>query len=154
LIWWGRECSHDGFDFVFSTMGRPVELGFGAEFFFFLDMVEPFGVGHGGAWGDHADPLAVGGLGEVDGDTQAAGEGGEAGDVVVMLVGDEDGVQGGGVFVGDGHALEEFTAGEAGVDEQAGVGGGDDRGVALGAGGEDGHAHGLEDTPRGCGLGG
>ena len=110
-------------------------------------MVEPLGVGHGGARGDHADPGAVGGLGEEDGDAQAAGEDGEAGDVVLMLVGDEDGVEGGGVFAGEGHALEEFAAGEAGVDEQAGAGGGDDRGVALGAGGEDGHAHIGYDTP-------
>ena len=114
---------------------------FGAGFFFGLDVVEPLGVGHGGAGGDHADPGAVGGLGEVDGDAQAAGEGGEAGDVVLMLVGDEDGVEGGGIFVGELHALEQLAAGEAGVDEQAGVGGGDDRGVALGAGGENGHAH-------------
>src|ERR1700676_3795918 len=69
-----------------------------------------------------------------------------------MLVGDEDGVEGGGVFVGDGHALEEFAAGEAGVDEEAGVSGGDDRRVALGAGGENGHAHRFQDTPNGCGL--
>jgi hypothetical protein len=42
----------------------------------------------------------VGGLGEEDGDAQAAGEGGEAGDVVLMLVGDEDGIERGGIFVG------------------------------------------------------
>ena len=115
--------------------------GCGAGFFFGLDVIEPLGVGHGGARGDHADPGAVGGFGEVDGDAQAAGEDGEAGDVVLVLVGDEDGVERGGIFVGEGHALEQFAAGEAGVDEQAGVGGGDDRGVALGAGGENGHAH-------------
>ena len=55
-----------------------------------------------------------------------------------------------GSSFGDGHALEQFAAGEAGVDEDAGVGGGDDRGVALGAGGEDGHAHELENTPKVC----
>ena len=80
--------------------------GCGAGFLLFLDVIEPLGVGHGGARGDHADPGAVGGLGEIDGNAEAAGENCEAGDVVLMLVGDEDGVEGGGVFVGDGHALE------------------------------------------------
>ena len=36
---------------------------------------------------------------KIDGDAEAAGEDCEAGDVVLMLVGDEDGVEGGGVFV-------------------------------------------------------
>ena len=56
-------------------------------------LVEPAGVGHGGAGGEHADPGAVGGFGEEDGDAEAAGEDGETGDVVLMLVGDEDGVE-------------------------------------------------------------
>ena len=67
---------------------------------FRLDVVEPLGVGHGGAGGEHADPGAVGGLSEEDGDAEAAGEDGEAGDVVLMLVGDEDGVEFGGVLAG------------------------------------------------------
>ena len=73
----------------------------GARLLLLLQVVEPLGVGHGGARGDHANPGAMGGLGEVDGDTQAAGQGGEAGDVVLVLVGDEDGVERGGVFVGE-----------------------------------------------------
>jgi hypothetical protein len=73
----------------------------------------------------------VGGLGEEDGDAEAAGEDCEAGYVVLMLVGDEDGVELRGVFAGEGHALEEFAAGEAGVDEDAGAGGGDDCAVAF-----------------------
>jgi hypothetical protein len=46
-------------------------------------------------------------------------------------VGDEDGVELRGIFAGEGHALEEFAAGEAGVDEDAGAGGGDDCAVAF-----------------------
>ncbi len=107
--------------------------GGGSGFFFLLEVVEPFGVGHGGAGGEHADPGAVGGFGEEDGDVEAAGEDGEAGDVVDVLVGDEDGVEGRGVFSGDGHAAEELAAGEAGVDEDSGAGGGDDGAVAFGA---------------------
>ena len=38
----------------------------------------------------------MGGFGEEDGDVEAAGEDGEAGDVVLVLVGDEDGVEGEG----------------------------------------------------------
>ena len=105
----------------------------GAGLFFVLEMVEPLGVGHGGAGSDHADPGAVGGFGEEDGDIEAAGEDGQAGDVIDVLVGDEDGVEGGGVFAGEGHAAEEFAAGEAGVDEDAGAGAGDDGAVAFGA---------------------
>jgi hypothetical protein len=86
----------------------------------------------------------VGGLGDVDRDAQAARERGQAGDVVLMFVGDEDGVERGGVLVGQGHALQQFAAGEAGIDQDAGLCGGDDRGVALGAGGENGHAHSLK----------
>ena len=78
----------------------------GASFFFLLEVVEPPGVGHGGAGRDHADPGAVGGLGEKDGDVEAASEDGEAGDVVDVLVGDEDGVEKGGVFADERHAAE------------------------------------------------
>ena len=109
--------------------------GCGAGFFFALDVIEPLGVGHGGARGHHADPGAVGWLGEVDRDVEAAGEDAEAGDVVLVLVGDEDGVELRGIFAGYGHAFEEFAAGETSVDEDAGAGGRDDCAVALGPGG-------------------
>ena len=79
-----------------------LEGGFGAGELFGPGVIEPPGVGHGGAGGEHADPGAMGGLGEEDGDAEAAGEDGEAGDVVLMLVGDEDGVELCGVFAGEG----------------------------------------------------
>ena len=90
-------------------------------------MIEPLGVGHGGAGGDHADPGTVGRFGEVDGNLQAARQNGEAGDVVLMLVGDQDGVERAGVFAGKSHSLEQFAAREARIDEQTGFGGSDDR---------------------------
>jgi hypothetical protein len=58
----------------------------------------------------------VGGLSEEDGDAEAAGEDGESGDVIDVLVGDEDGVEGGGILSGESHAAEKFAAGEASVD--------------------------------------
>jgi len=43
-------------------------------------------------------------FGQEYGDFQAAGEGGQAGDVVGVLMGDEDGVDAGGVFADGGEA--------------------------------------------------
>src|SRR5260370_1810897 len=91
----------DGGGFGGDVVGGGVGCyGGGAGLFFALDVIEPLGVGHGGAGGEHADPGAVGGLGEEDGDAEAAGQDGEAGYVVLMLVGDEDGVELRGVFAG------------------------------------------------------
>ena len=84
----------------------------------------------------------MGGLGEEDGDAEAAGEDREAGDVVLVLVGDKDGVKfRSGIFAGKRHAAQQLAAGEAGVDQHAGALAGDDGRVSLGAGGQDGHAH-------------
>ena len=58
-----------------------------------------------------------------------------------MLVGDEDGGELRGIFADQSEPAEELAAGEAGVDEDAGPIGADDRAVALGAGGENGHTH-------------
>ncbi len=82
--------------------------------------------------GEHTNPGAVGGFGEEDGDLEAAGKDGEAGDVVLVLVGDEDGVELCRVFSGERQALEKLAAGEAGVDQDAGAGAGDDGAVAFG----------------------
>ncbi len=68
-----------------------------------------------------------------DGNVKAAGQGRQARDMVLMLMRDEDGGQGSGIFVDGCHAPEEFAAGEAGVDEDAGAGGRDDSRIALGA---------------------
>ena len=68
--------------------------------------------------------------GQVDGDAKEAGEGDEAADVVGVFVGDEDGVEGGGVFADGGEAVEDFAAAQAGVDEQAGAAGGEKGRVA------------------------
>src|SRR6202042_752195 len=82
----------DGGGFGGDVVGLGCDGG-GAGFFFALNVIEPLGVGHGGAWGHHTDPGAVGGLGEVDGDAEAAGEDAKARYVVLVLVGDEDGVE-------------------------------------------------------------
>ncbi len=68
--------------------------------------------------------------GQVDGDAEEAGEGDEAADVVGVFVGDEDGVEGGGVFADGGEAVEDFAAAEARVNEQAGAAGGEKGRVA------------------------
>jgi hypothetical protein len=83
----------------------------------------------------------VGGFGKEDGDVEAASQNGETGDVVLVLVSDEDRVKCGGVFAGNQHALEQFAAGEPGVNQNARPGAGDDGAVAFGAGGEHCHAH-------------
>ena len=80
-------------------------------------------------------------FGEEHRNVEPAGKHGEPRDVVLMLVRDEDGVELRGVFPGDGHALEQFAAGEAGVDQNPGAGAGDDGAIAFGSGGEHCHAH-------------
>ena len=115
--------------------------GCGAGLFFALHVIEPLRVGHRRARREHADPGAVGGFGQEDRNVEPAREDGEPGDVVLVLVGDEDSVELRWIFPGDGHTLEEFAAGEAGVDQNAGARAGDDGAVAFGAGGEHCHAH-------------
>ena len=62
----------------------------------------------------------------VDGDAELLRDGGEAGDVVGMLVSNNDGGQRFGVDVDGGQALEGFLAAQTGVDEDAGSLGGDE----------------------------
>ena len=83
-------------------------------------LLEPLGVGHLAARREPAHPGAVRGLGEVDGDAELARGDGEAVDVVGVLVGDDDGVEGVGLFAGLVHAAEELAAAEAGVDAGCG----------------------------------
>ena len=82
-------------------------------------MIEPLGVGHGCTRSEHADPGAMCGLGEVNRDSEFAGEHTEAGDVILVFVGDEDGVERCRIFARERHALTEFAAGEAGIDKDA-----------------------------------
>src|SRR5262245_38380270 len=70
-------------------------------------------------------PGVMGGLGHIDRDLQLAGEHGEAADVVLMLVSDEDAVEPAPVLTGACHALECLFAGESSVDEDAGARAGD-----------------------------
>jgi hypothetical protein len=57
--------------------------------------------------------------------------------VVGVLVGDEDGVETGGVFADGGEAGKGLLAAEAGIDEDAGVLGADKGGVAGAGASED-----------------
>ncbi len=82
----------------------------------------------------------MGHLRKVNGDAELAGGDGDAADVVRVFVGDEDGVKGAGVFSGGLHALEDFTAAQACIDEDARAAAGDNGCVAFGAGGEHGEA--------------
>jgi hypothetical protein len=68
----------------------------------------------------------------VDRDAEFFRDGGEAGDVVGMLVGDQDGGEGFGIDVDGGQALEGFLTAETSVDEDAGPPGGDQSRVAVG----------------------
>ena len=81
------------------------------------------------------------GLGEVDRNSEAAREYAETGDVILMLMSDEDCVEGGWIFTREDHATAKLAAREAGVYEDAGSGRRDNRAVSLGAGGEHSHAH-------------
>jgi hypothetical protein len=79
----------------------------------------------------------------VDRDVELAGDGGDAGDVIGVLVGDEDGVDGFGIDIDGGETLEGFLAAQSGVDQDSGAAGGDQGGVAGAGRGEDGD---LKDT--------
>jgi hypothetical protein len=82
--------------------------------------------------------LGGGELAGVDGDVEFLQEDGKTGDVVGVFVCKDDGVEGAGVFADGGQAGESFAGAEAAIDEDAGVGGADEGGVAGAAGGENG----------------
>ena len=127
--------------------------GLGSRVLFALNLIEPLGIGHGGARGEHADPGAVGRLGEEDRDAEAACENRQAGDVVLMLVSDEDCVEFCRILSGDGHAAEKLAAGETCVDKDAGAGGRDDGAIALRPRGQHCHTHHeFKNTPVPCGY--
>lgn len=98
---------------------------------FLATLLDPLGVGHLAARGEPAQPGAMSSLGEVDGNAEFAGGDGEAADVILVLVGNDDGIERGGIFTGEFHAAEEFSATEASVDEDAGVAARDNCAVAL-----------------------
>ena len=70
-------------------------------------------------------------LGEVDRNAQFARGHGEAVDVVLVLVGDDDGVQRLRLFAGQLHAPEELAAAQAGIDQDPRAPAGDNCAVAL-----------------------
>jgi len=112
-------------------------------------LLGPFGVRNPPVRGDLTNPCAMRGFGEVDGDSEFAGGDGETVDVVLVLVRDEDCVEGAGIFADVTHAAEEFAAAQSGVDEDSRSGlpsvrtAGNDTAVSFGAGGEDGEANHL-----------
>ncbi len=115
--------------------------GCGAGLFLPLHVIEPLRVGHRCTRGKHADPRAVGGFGQEDWNVEPAREDGEPGDVVLVLMGNENRIESRRIFASDGHTLEKFAAREAGVDQYARARAGDDGAIAFGAGGEHCHAH-------------
>ncbi len=80
----------------------------------------------------------------IDGDAKFLRDGGEAADVVGMLVGNNDGRERFGGDVDGGEALEGFFAAQAGVDEDAGAFGSDQSRIAITGGCEDGNLQGLK----------
>ena len=74
-----------------------------------------------------AVPVDAGGgqFGQEDGNPQGLGDDREAGDVVGVLVGDQDGVDAIEFLAQDRQAATELAAAEAGIDEQARAPGGD-----------------------------
>ena len=76
-----------------SAPAMLASRGAGAFFFLLLHPVQPFSVGQRAARGDHADPGAMGRLSKVDRDAELACENAQSGDVILVLVSDEDGVE-------------------------------------------------------------
>ncbi len=111
--------------------------------FGFAVLLGPLGVGDAFARGDLTDPGAMCCFSEINRDAEFTGGDGEAVDVVLMLVGDEDGIERGGIFADLLHAAEEFAAAQACIHEDARLAAGrreagNDGAVSLGTGGEDG----------------
>ena len=79
----------------------------------FAAQLEPLGVGHLAARREPAHPGAMRGLSKVNRNAEFARRDGEAVDVVLVLVGDDDGVEGCGVFAGQLHAPEKLAAAQA-----------------------------------------
>jgi len=53
--------------------------------------------------------------------------------MIGMLVGDDDGVERGWIFIGKTHTPEELAAAQAGVDQDPGLATGDDGAIAFGS---------------------
>ena len=73
------------------------------------------------------------GLGKVDGHAQLAGQDRDPLHVVLMFVGDQQGIDGRWIFIGHLHPLQQFPAGEPGIHQDACPAAGDQRAVPLGA---------------------
>src|SRR5215471_5934954 len=73
----------------------------------------------------------VGRSGDVDGNLQLARENANAGDVVRVFVGHQNGINGAVILTTKLQAAKHFTAGYAGIDQQAGAGTGDKSAVPF-----------------------
>ncbi len=112
---------------VFQRLGFRLSPSLGR---LLADHFQPLGVTHLAARAEPAHPGAVRGLSKVHRDTQPAGRHGEAVHVVLVLVGDDDGVEGRGIFAGQLHAPEDLAATQARVDEDARAAAAKNRAVA------------------------
>ena len=68
---------------------------------------------------------------DVDRDFQLAGQDANAGDVVRVLMGNQDGINGAMILTTKLQAAKHFTAGDTGVDQQARAGAGDKGAVSF-----------------------
>jgi len=80
------------------------------------------------------EAVPIDGLGgevrDVNGDVQLAGDANEPGDVIGMLMRDEDGLERFRVFFDIGEAAEGLAAAEPGINEDTGLAGRDEGGIA------------------------
>ena len=111
-------------------------------------LFEPLLVGHLAPRGEPAHPGAVRAFGEIYGDSQLARGYAQAVHVILVLVGNEDGVEGGRIFARELHASEELATAEACVNQNARFPARDHDAVAFGAGREHGETHHVERIPR------
>ena len=96
-------------------------------------LFQPLRVRHLSTRRQPAHPGPVRALSEVNGNPQLARGDGQAADVVLVLVGDQNRVQRGGVFPGQLHAAEKLAATESGIHQDAGTAARHNCAVALGS---------------------
>jgi len=83
----------------------------------------------------------VRGAGHVNRNAKLLGEGAESGDVIGVLVRNDDGGKGMDAFANHLHAAKGFAGGESGIDQDASAGGGDQCAITAASTSQDRHRH-------------